>query len=142
METKTIKKDCQTCLYLATYEKCKGCLGMDEPFQHTNWVEGDGVARIKTWEQEGQVNIVIGGMGEAEVNVKWTPEEALKSLCHVAECCGYSVYKGDWYSEDKKIHCWNEVGHFVLCYYKGKLEEIKQFTEKVVWKKKEGTQND
>lgn len=102
METPTII-DCQTCLYMATHEKCDGCLRTEEdykamkfdsktpdpPYRYLHYKEGNWMDRRIQQEIDGTVNIVIGGQGEAEVNTKWTPEKTSKHLHYVSEQCGY-----------------------------------------------------
>jgi len=86
---------CQTCLYMATHDKCDGCLHGGKPFpwpdeyDYKNWTEGNWMARVMWFELEGKRNIVIGGQGEAEVNTKTSPGHAAKHLHYVAEQCGY-----------------------------------------------------
>lgn len=89
----TAPRTCQTCLYMATHEHCKGCLGPADvkEFLYTNWKPGNWLKRMNDFERTGKRNIVIGGQGEAEVNVKQTPAEASKNLHQVAKCCGYTV---------------------------------------------------
>ena len=105
-QTETIR-ECRTCLYMATHEKCgrcgteTDCLHTPEdwedyrktnrfpPFRYRFYEEGNWMDRIIQAEIDGTHNIVIGGQGEAEVNTKWTPEETSKSLHYVSEQCGY-----------------------------------------------------
>jgi len=133
------KKTCDTCLYLATHEECNNCLGTpaevrqnNEQFLYRNWKEGDGIERIKQWEREGRSNIVIGGSGEAEVNVKWTPEYTYESLCNVSEQCGYLTTKGNWLPHWKEIYVLTE-GKYRLTYWHDKLEQINRITETRDW---------
>lgn len=125
----TKQKDCVTCLYLATYEKCNNCLGNGS--EYLNYEEGDGVARIKEWERTGKASIIIGGQGEAEVNVKDTPEEALKNLQNVADQCGYIVLAGIWTMDRKEIICDMPHGLFRVVYFLNKLDHIEKCG--VVW---------
>lgn len=96
--------DCQTCLYMATHEKCDGCLRTEEdykamkfdgspdpPFRYLYYKEGNWMDRVIQAEIDGDRNIVIGGQGEAEVNTKWTPQETSTHLHYVSEQCGYST---------------------------------------------------
>lgn len=145
MTTNTVK-DCLECLYLATHEQCDNCLGTYEEtkaredqghkgydvYLYKNFTPGDGIARIQQFEREGKHSIVIGGQGEAEVNVNDSPEETLTNLCHVAECCGYVVSKGCWYPDYKEIIVLNHA-HYKLVYYQDKLDSIKQVIERSVW---------
>lgn len=108
------KKGCMNCLYCGTHEKCgtgtSDCLGNTKDVEdnrgeylYRNWEAGNGLARLREFETEGKRNIVIGGMGEAEVNTKWTPEETFEKLCYVSECCGYLTQKGKWTPKHKEI---------------------------------------
>jgi hypothetical protein len=94
-------KTCQTCLYMATHEKCDDCLHTKEDyieygktktmpeFRYLNYTEGNWLDRVIQAEIDGTRNIVIGGQGEAECNTRWTPKETSKHLHRVAEQCGY-----------------------------------------------------
>lgn len=135
----TTSKTCHTCLYLATHENCKDCLGIGDEvkrnnndYLYSNWVEGDGVERIKQWEKEGKSNIVIGGSGEAEVNVKWTPDKTLEHLVMVSEQCGYLTTKGNWLPHWKEIYIVTE-GKYRLTYWHDKLEQIDRIIESRFW---------
>jgi len=89
----TAPRSCEMCLYMATHEKCDGCLfpnNSDGTFPYTNYIPGNWLRRLDEFEKAGELNIVIGGQGEAEVNVKWTPKETTQHLHRVAEQCGYS----------------------------------------------------
>jgi len=146
----TIVRTCESCLYAGTHEKCEGCLGSNEEIEarqaqglryphyylYKNWVEGDGVARVIQFEREGKRNIVIGGQGEAEVNVKWSPEETLSHLCNVAEECGYLVRKGRWSDFQKEILV-SSHGVFAVRYTRDKLDVIVAILEKVLWRAQE-----
>lgn len=94
------KKECRTCLYMATHEKCNGCLETPKdfvykgdrkfpPYTYHHYKEGNWMDRIIQAEIEGKQNIVIGGQGEAEVNTKWTPQKTSEHLHYVSEQCGY-----------------------------------------------------
>jgi len=102
---KDLKKSCETCLYMATHEKCDDCLHSKEdwknyhwgksrempPFRYLHYKEGNWMKRIYQFEIDGKRNIVIGGQGEAEVNTKNTPKHTAKHLHYVAGQCGYMV---------------------------------------------------
>lgn len=135
METEFIPnstgKTCETCLYCASKEKCKDCLGTpqeirdnNEQFLYRNYKEGDFMKRLDELQQSGERNIVIGGMGEAEVNVNDSPEETYKNLCYVSEQCGYLTTKGIWSGTIKEIHIYSDNGHYVITYYINKFERI------------------
>jgi len=172
METKekTEKKDCMSCLYLVTHEKCDGCLRTEEdykivrenmtenakmhqseiygqekqdpPYRYLNWARGNGLERGYQFEKQGKLNIVIGGMGEAEVNTRWTPETTLETLINVAEQCGYYVYQGIWCDNEKQIEVMNHEGHFRVVFTPSndkqfKLNRIEKITRNdeaiVIW---------
>ena len=82
-------------------------------------------------------NIVIGGMGEAEINPAWTPEEALESLCNVSEQCGYMTSKREWYPHHKIIEHTNENGRFYITYWHDVMETIDKVSYKRYWTKGE-----
>lgn len=109
-EENTAIVGCLTCLYMATHEKCDGCLSTEEddkamrdayktlkvddkkpviPFRYLHYKEGNWMERVTQREIDGTRNIVIGGQGEAEVNTKWTPQETSEHLHDVSEQCGY-----------------------------------------------------
>jgi hypothetical protein len=103
MKTETVPKRCQTCLYMATHEKCDHCLteagdydnfnaesGWKRPeYKYLHWKEGNWLGRVMFLELTGRRSIVIGGQGEAEVNAKADPNTEAKNLHYVAEQCGY-----------------------------------------------------
>ncbi|MBW2992753.1 hypothetical protein KY345_06060 [Candidatus Woesearchaeota archaeon] len=167
---KTKEKSCMNCLYLATHEKCDGCLSTEEdyrvirgnmnansemhlagvygkekidpPYRYLNWIEGDGLERGYQFEKEGRMNIVVGGMGEAEVNTLWPPEKTIEILIDVAEQCGYLVNKNNWDDKEKQIEVYNNDGHFRVIYFpdtssKFRLSRIEKITRNnnviVIW---------
>lgn len=131
--TQIKEKGCMTCLYLTTHEKCEGCLGNGSDYLYLNFQEGDGIARAKEWERDGRLSIVIGGQGEAEVNVKDSPEETLKNLEYVAEQCGYVILKGIWANNRKEIICDMPHGLFRLTYFFNELDHIERCG--VIWRR-------
>ena len=80
-------KQCSTCVYGATCgqptRERDDCLP-----EYKHYVEGDPRDRLLELQRSGEINIVIGGEGEHEVNAKWSIEEAYKHLAHVCEECG------------------------------------------------------
>lgn len=117
MVTATECKGCSTCLYLATREKCDGCLGPVgvSRFLYLNWTPGDGIARVRDFERRGLRNIVIGWQGEAEVNVNDSPAATRAHLVNVAEQCGYLI---DCFTSDQEhkavLRCHLSHGTFDL----------------------------
>lgn len=142
MKTQEITKSCETCLYMATHEKCDNCLtlpgdydnynaanGWKSPeYRYLNYQEGNWMKRVMQFELEGKRNIVIGGQGEAEVNTKWTPEQTSKHLHYVAGECGYFCQNLRYVDADKKkglkisTHegiwalCWDDKGLKYIAY--------------------------
>ena len=131
---KTLPKSCETCLYMATHEKCDKCLHADgeplgEPFQYHNYQEGNWMKRVMLAEIDGKRNIVIGGQGEAEVNTKWTPEKTVKHLRYVSEQCGYitsglSVFARKTSTPEKMLTICTNEGRFLLVWLADKLDRI------------------
>ena len=108
-EQTTAVRCCETCLYMATHEKCDKCLSTDEDwatyretkvmpeYRYANYEEGNWFDRVIQFELEGKRNIVIGGQGEAETNTQWTPQRTADNLHHAADQCGYccgSLHRG------------------------------------------------
>jgi len=90
--TTTQPKSCSTCLYSYTHEQCPGCISQaaNGPDQYIGWVQGDGRARLLDLQNDGRLNIWLG-MGEAQVNARWTLDETIRRLQDVAERCGYRL---------------------------------------------------
>lgn len=139
-------KHCGNCLFIGTHEECTGCLGSPvevkeredqgftgySAFLYKHWQPGDGMARLRQFERDGKRSIVIGWVGEAEVNVKDSPEDTLKRLCGVAEECGYLVSKGKWTEAEKHINVLTHA-HYVLKYTPRGLHSIIRRTDIVIW---------
>ncbi len=97
----TAPRSCRTCVFMATHEKCDGCLTRPEdyaayhrgekmpPFRYAHWTPGNWLRREHESQLSGVRSIVVGGCGEAEVNATATPAEACKHLNYVANECGY-----------------------------------------------------
>jgi hypothetical protein len=124
-------KCCETCIYCATHEKCEGCLHTEgrslsagDPFEFNNWVEELGIIRMWEHEISGQRNIVIGGMGEAEINTKWTPQEAAKHLHYVAEQCGYLAERLVNRGTNSTMVIGTHEGNFRITWENGELVKI------------------
>ena len=139
----TATRTCGTCLYMATHCHCDGCLSTPEdyaeyharrkagerdvkmpPFRYLNWREGNWIARLIYFEREGRRNIVIGGQGEAEVNVKWTPEQTSKHLHYVAGECGYLCGNLRKRADSVLLRISTHEGLFELEWKAGRLEHI------------------
>lgn len=136
-------KTCETCIYRATHEKCDGCLTAPagQPYPYRNWVEstlGEALERLHAMEVSGERNIVIGGMGEAEVNAKWTVREAYKQLCHVSECCGYYTESPIHEGDETRIRIsggdW-PGGPRILVWKSGAFESIRRESGRATWQR-------
>jgi len=81
---------CMSCVHGLTSShpdrnRCEECLS-DEKYGH--YVEGDPRVRLLELQRSGEVNIVIGGEGEHEVNANWSLDEAYRHLADTCEACG------------------------------------------------------
>lgn len=83
-------KQCSTCVYGLT---CTGSLRRSCLPDYKHWVEGDPRVRLLELQRSGEINIVIGGEGEHEVNANWNMTEAYKHLADTCEACGGLVVK-------------------------------------------------
>ena len=94
-------KSCSNCVNGLTTshpdrDRCNECLGHapslfgiippGEIYKH--WEEGDPRVRLLELQRSGEINIVIGGEGEHEINAKWSIHEAYKHLANVCNECG------------------------------------------------------
>jgi len=92
-------KECSTCVNGLTTShpdrgRCDECLSPDVPGEiYKHWVEGDPRVRLLELQRSGEINIVIGGEGEHEVNANWTMDEAHKHLADTCEACGGLVVR-------------------------------------------------
>ena len=103
-------KQCTTCVYGATCGQPRGVLsikaGEEELIReeaerpradclpdYKHYVEGDPRVRLLELQRSGEINIVIGGEGEHEVNANWTMDEAHKHLAETSEACGGLVVR-------------------------------------------------
>jgi hypothetical protein len=121
---------------MATHENCKDCLGSCEEvknnqdkYLYKNHEEGTNIqafARLKYLEMNGERDIVIGGIGEAEINVLRTPEESFKTLCNISER-GYFTHKGRWDEKCKEIICITEA-KYLISYVNNKFVSINKVT--------------
>lgn len=133
-------RDCMTCLYIATHEKCDGCLntsadyekyrtcGVMPPNRYQNWVESDPLTQMKRFHEmqvSGARNIVLGS-GEAEVNANDTPQKTSENLHYVAEECGYGVdnLTHDRGDGKRSLTVWKDFGPFRIEWEHGRLVRI------------------
>jgi hypothetical protein len=107
------------------YDKNLGinCLATQEDgtFEYNQYVTGDGIARVREFERQGKRNIVLGGTGEAEINVKWDYKKTKEHLIDVAEQCGYVV---NWNDADTQLHIACSGGEFTLRFENNKLKTV------------------
>ena len=90
----TIKKSCQTCLYMATHEKCSDCLHSKEdwkeyhahgrgkmpPFRYLHYQEGNWLKRVYHFELEGEkISPYVKLLTKDIVAKKKIPKRAIKS---------------------------------------------------------------
>jgi hypothetical protein len=128
-----IPVSCETCLYLATHEKCDDCLtGKSGPWpagkpylyrNHQPATFGEAMEREHHLQVEGKRNIVISGQGEAEVNARWTVTQTYEQLVKVSEACGY-VTKAPRFDGDQasiRILC---HGEWFLIWKSGVFDRI------------------
>ena len=81
---------CGKCVYGLTSSypdrsRCDECLAKDD---YSRFEPGDPRDRLLKLQRSGEINIVIGGEGEHEVNANWTMAEAYRHLANVCEECG------------------------------------------------------
>ncbi len=123
-------KTCVTCVYGVTCSQPKeeGRPRDDCLPDYKHYVEGNPEIRFDELRNSGQVNIVIGGEGEHEVNVNWSIDQAYKHLSSVCEDCGGLCWTEtkDLLILDKPYH-----GGFHLEYVDGKLSRILMETRQI-----------
>ena len=125
-------KGCITCLNaLAIRDNCEGCLGVSRElvtpegtrmimWEYNNYKEGNPVAELIKQQRSGERNIVLGGEGEHEVNVKWGIKQATKKLSYTCEMVGGLC----WREDDNTIIVDTYHGAFHLVYEEDKLRRI------------------
>lgn len=126
---------CQTCRHMTTHKAC-GTVGADDyclgdfntrdKVLYRNWEPGNWARDRLEAEQAGTYNIVIGGVGEAEVNTQWTLAYTLKHLHHVAECCGYFVQKR---KNRPEIEVYTESRYLLIFGAYGRLQRIDELDQ-------------
>lgn len=115
----TAPRCCKMCVHVGTHEKCADCLSgshRDGTYTYANYEAGNWLRRLQEWERDGRRDIVIGGQGEAEVNVKQCPRKVSANLHYVAEQCGYMVGRLNYAKADKglSLTIWTSDGHYRL----------------------------
>ena len=83
-------------------------------------------------ENTGRRNYVIGGQGEAELNVNMSPEDTYQNLFDVGEQCGYFVTKGNWTEFNKELKILLPHGAYTIEYWQNKLHRVTQNFQRVV----------
>jgi len=75
--------------------RCDECLSDEKSTMgiYSHYVGGDPRIRLLKLQRSGEVNIVIGGEGEHEVNANWSIDEAYGHLADTCEACGGLVVK-------------------------------------------------
>lgn len=89
-------KSCVTCVFGLTCthpdpEKRSDC---QADLKYSHYVEGDPRIRLLELQRSGEINIVIGGEGEHEVNANWGHAKAYEHLFKTCEACGGLVTGG------------------------------------------------
>lgn len=124
---------CETCLYLASREKCDACLA-DAPgsrpwnpvylyHHHEPATFGQAMERQHQRQVAGIQKLVISGQGEAEVNARWSVAQAYKSLVHVSEACGYLTQAPQFNGDRASIRILAH-GEWFLIWKSGVFERI------------------
>lgn len=135
-------RSCQTCVHMATHEKCDNCLCTaadylatpSPPFRYAHWEPGNWLRREHDYQLAGKRAIVVGGQGEADVYADRPAAETSKHLNYVAGACGYyshPLHQSEAYHADygcalataTKEYTTHE-GHFRLVWVSDKLERI------------------
>jgi len=133
MQTQEDLKCCRTCLYMATHEKCDGCLGSVDDLGYANYQEGNWMKRLSQAELDGTKDIVIGGQGEAEVNTKNSPQHTAKHLHYVTEQCGYMAGTLTTKGNTKAMKLSTSEGSFRLVWIDNQLERIERWDYDYDW---------
>uniref|UniRef100_A0A6M3X5Z0 Uncharacterized protein n=1 Tax=viral metagenome TaxID=1070528 RepID=A0A6M3X5Z0_9ZZZZ len=122
---------CVKCVYGLTSSypdrsRCDECLANN----YSRFEAGDPRDRLLKLQRSGEINIVVGGEGEHEVNANWTMAEAYKHLANVCEDCGGLVTHDGF----TKLLLMKPYGpNYVLDWMHGKLYKISIQNHKVVW---------
>jgi len=115
--------DCRKCINGLVRKNCEGCLTPeleDGRFAYRNYKKGNPVVELIKMQRSGEKNIVLGGEGEHEVNVKWTFGDALQALSETCEAVGGLC----WRENPTTIIVDTYHGAFHLVYEDDKLRRI------------------
>lgn len=96
---------------------------------YSHYVGGDPRIRLLKLQRNGEINIVIGGEGEHEVNAKWSIDEAYRQLADTCEACGGLVVR-DGLSQLLLMKTYGPS--FVIEWMHGKLYKI-SIREHTTW---------
>lgn len=111
------------------YDLSQHCLGTREEvdanegrYLYRHYKRGNSLKKLLEKQRSGEMNIVIGGQGEHEVNVLWSIKEAYRNLAKVCEICGGLVSKNSTAIQLSKPY----GGIWIINYRDGKLRNISQ----------------
>ena len=112
-------------------DRCDECLSDGESTKgiYSHYVGGDPRIRLLQLQRNGEINIVIGGEGEHEVNAKWSIDEAYRQLADTCEACGGLVVR-DGLSQLLLMKAYGPS--FVIEWMHGKLYKI-SIREHTTW---------
>ena len=98
--------------------------------EYKHYVKGDPRVRLLKLQRSGEINIVIGGEGEHEVNANWTIHEAYAHLANVCNECGGLVTK----EGSLQLLLGKTYGpSFVIEWMHGRLYKISIREHQVIW---------
>lgn len=148
-----MSKSCYDCIFMATHERCQesgGCLNTPEDFaqyretgkmpdyryrHHVPAGPVEQMDRLHALEVMGYRNIVVGGVGEAEVNTRWSPEKTAGALHAVSAACGYMCGRLERGPDGKRhIFISTHDGTFRIEWVDGRLTAIRR----EVWRSTDG----
>jgi hypothetical protein len=127
---------------MATHEKCDNCLcdpgdyqmKPRPEFRYRHWTPGNWLRHGHEAQLAGKKNIVVGGIGEAEVNANATPAEAAKHLNYTAGECGYyseNLTRSEVFDvkynavvTEARKHYHTSEGHFLIVWINERLDRI------------------
>ena len=132
---KSIPRICETCLCAVVHDNCADCLGAGPRFEYRNWKAatfGQAMALEHERQVSGERNIVVGGMGEAEVKAKWSVQEAYDNLDKVSQMCGYMIYPPRFSGDEACIRI-QAHGEWFLIWKAGAFDRIEDRSGRRQW---------